>query len=103
MALLGRKLELPRYLGGGESQDGRKAVAGSLLLGRYGARYLIMYFMDGLQDQSRHHHHPLFPPMISSGTALLNTQHHVVCFLDELFNGGFKYGTCIPSCRITLV
>lgn len=55
MALLGGKLKLPRYLGGGESQDGRKAVVGCLLLGRYGARYLTMCFMDGLQDHSRHH------------------------------------------------
>lgn len=108
MALLGGKPKLPRYLGGCESQDGRKAVVGCLLLGRYGARYLIMCFMDGLKINldiisPALTHQPLLSPMFSSGTALLNTHHHVVCFLDELFTRGFKYGTCMSSCYIALV
>lgn len=100
-------LELSRH----QVEDGRKVVVGCPPLGRHGASTIST--SPALLSRGDR----LSLPWFRLGTAPFNTyihththyqynhtdHHHAVCFLDDLFTGGFKHGTCMPSCHIALV
>lgn len=55
-------------LGPCESQDGRKVVVGFILLGRYGVRYLDIYF-HGWIDRRRLTHREVFSLKVLCGNS----------------------------------